>query len=81
MPLPESLQLSVIRDGIWSFMWNCLLQESVLELQERITKANCCEISEQMERILQVYLILAEHANGSKISQPEAVCKVGQTIL
>ncbi|CAM4466104.1 unnamed protein product [Lepidochelys olivacea] len=55
-------------------LFKCL-EESVLELQERITKANCCEISEQIERILQVYLILAEHANGSKISQPEAVCK------
>ena len=36
--------------------------------------------SEQMERILQAYLILMEHANGSKISLPEDVCQVGQTI-
>lgn len=36
--------------------------------------------SEQMERILQAYLILVEHANGSKISLPEDVCQVGQTI-
>lgn len=36
--------------------------------------------SEQMERILQAYLILVEHANGSKISLPEDVCQVGQAI-
>lgn len=36
--------------------------------------------SEQIERILQAYLILVEHANGSKISLPEDVCQVGQTI-
>uniref|UniRef100_A0A8C4VGI6 UTP20 small subunit processome component n=1 Tax=Gopherus evgoodei TaxID=1825980 RepID=A0A8C4VGI6_9SAUR len=56
-------------------LFKCL-EESVLELQENITKANCCERSEQIERILQVYLILAEHAKGSKIPQPEAVCKM-----
>ncbi|XP_074867355.1 small subunit processome component 20 homolog [Carettochelys insculpta] len=55
-------------------LFKCL-EESVLELQEKITEANCCESSEQIERILQVYLILAEHTSGSKISQPEAVCK------
>ncbi|XP_067415819.1 small subunit processome component 20 homolog [Emydura macquarii macquarii] len=55
-------------------LFTCL-EESVLELQEKITKASCCESSEQIERILQVYLILVEHADGSKISQPEAVCK------
>uniref|UniRef100_A0A8C0GJE3 UTP20 small subunit processome component n=1 Tax=Chelonoidis abingdonii TaxID=106734 RepID=A0A8C0GJE3_CHEAB len=55
-------------------LFKCL-EESVLELQEKITKANSCESSEQIERLLQVYLILAEHANGSKIPQPEAVCK------
>lgn len=37
-------------------------------------------VSEQMERILQAYLILVKHANGSKISLPEDVCRVGQTI-
>uniref|UniRef100_A0A8C8SVZ5 UTP20 small subunit processome component n=1 Tax=Pelusios castaneus TaxID=367368 RepID=A0A8C8SVZ5_9SAUR len=55
-------------------LFKCL-EESVLELQEKITKTSSCEGSEQIERILQVYLILAEHANGSKVSQPEAVCK------
>ncbi|XP_054845011.1 small subunit processome component 20 homolog [Eublepharis macularius] len=55
-------------------LFRCL-QESVLKLQEKITKDNCCETSEQTERILQVYLILVEYAHGSKITQPEGVCK------
>lgn len=46
-------------------------------MQKKITKVNCSVASEQMERILQAYLILVEHANGSKISLPEDVCQVG----
>lgn len=49
-------------------------------MQSKITKVNCCMASEQMERVLRAYLILVEHANGSKISQPEEVCQVNQTI-
>ncbi|XP_047917180.2 small subunit processome component 20 homolog [Anser cygnoides] len=52
------------------------LEESLLDLQSKITKANCSMASEQMERILQAYLILLEHANGSKVSLPEEVCQV-----
>ncbi|XP_028601568.2 small subunit processome component 20 homolog isoform X2 [Podarcis muralis] len=58
----------------FSVFFRCL-QKSILELQEKITKDNCCEASEQIERVLQVYLILAEYAQGSKIVQPEEVCK------
>uniref|UniRef100_A0A803XPU0 UTP20 small subunit processome component n=1 Tax=Meleagris gallopavo TaxID=9103 RepID=A0A803XPU0_MELGA len=57
-------------------VFKCLKQESLLNLQSKITKVNCCMASEQMERVLQAYLILLEHANGSKISQPEEVCQV-----
>lgn len=56
-------------------------QESLLDLQRKITKVNCSVASEQMERILQAYLILVEHANGSKISLPEDVCQVGRVSL
>lgn len=55
-------------------------QESLLDLQRKTTKTNCSVASEQVERILQAYLILVEHANGSKISVPEDVCQVGQTV-
>ncbi|XP_066490771.1 small subunit processome component 20 homolog [Tiliqua scincoides] len=51
------------------------LQESIIILQDMITKENCTEASEQIERVLQVYLTLLEYAHGSKISQPEEVCK------
>ncbi|XP_065514435.1 small subunit processome component 20 homolog isoform X1 [Caloenas nicobarica] len=52
------------------------LEESLLDLQRKITKANCCMASEQIERILQAYLILVEHANGSKVPVPEDVCQI-----
>ncbi|KAM8820065.1 small subunit processome component 20 homolog [Eudromia elegans] len=52
------------------------LEESLLDLQGKITKANYHVTSEQMERILQAYLILVEHANGSKIPRPEEVCQI-----
>ncbi|KAJ7404618.1 Small subunit processome component 20 like protein [Willisornis vidua] len=59
----------------FDIVFKCL-EESVLNLQRKITKANCCMASEQMKRILQAYLILVEHANGSKISLPEDVCQI-----
>ncbi|XP_074683053.1 small subunit processome component 20 homolog isoform X1 [Strix aluco] len=59
----------------FDIVFKCL-EESLLDLQRKITKANCCKASEQMERILQAYLILVEHANGSKISLPEDVCQI-----
>ncbi|KAF4793836.1 Small subunit processome component 20 like protein [Turdus rufiventris] len=59
----------------FDIVFKCL-EESLLDLQKKITKVNCSVASEQMERILQAYLILVEHANGSKISLPEDVCQV-----
>ncbi|OXB65172.1 hypothetical protein ASZ78_005288 [Callipepla squamata] len=64
----------------FDIVFKCL-EESLLNLQSKITKANCCMASEQMERVLQAYLILTEHANGSKISQPEEVCQVLMKML
>ncbi|XP_077195287.1 small subunit processome component 20 homolog isoform X2 [Paroedura picta] len=58
----------------FDILFRCL-QESVVQLQEKIMKDNCCEASAQTERILQVYLILVEFAHGSKIPHPEDVCK------
>uniref|UniRef100_A0A672UNL4 UTP20 small subunit processome component n=1 Tax=Strigops habroptila TaxID=2489341 RepID=A0A672UNL4_STRHB len=59
----------------FDIVFKCL-EGSLLDLQRKITKANCCIVSEQMQRILQAYLILVEHANGSKISLPEDVCQI-----
>ncbi|KFP79677.1 Small subunit processome component 20, partial [Acanthisitta chloris] len=59
----------------FDIVFKCL-EESLLDLQRKINKTNCFMASEQMERVLQAYLILVEHANGSKISMPEDVCRV-----
>ncbi|XP_053108089.1 small subunit processome component 20 homolog isoform X2 [Hemicordylus capensis] len=55
-------------------LFQCL-QASILDLQGKMTKDSSCEVSEQIERVLQVYLILVEYAQGSKTTQPEEVCK------
>ncbi|XP_042326453.1 small subunit processome component 20 homolog isoform X2 [Sceloporus undulatus] len=57
------------------------LQKSVLQLKGKVTKDNSCEVSEQIERVLQVYLTIAEHGHGSKITQPEEVCKTLTKII
>ncbi|KAM9293238.1 small subunit processome component 20 homolog isoform 2-T2 [Morus bassanus] len=59
----------------FDIVFKCL-EESLLDLQKKITKANCCMASQQMERILQAYLTLVKHGNGSKISLPEDVCQI-----
>ncbi|XP_047404035.1 small subunit processome component 20 homolog isoform X2 [Sciurus carolinensis] len=52
------------------------LQESLLDLHNKVTKKNCCESSEQIKRLLETYLILVKHGNGSKITKPADVCKI-----
>ncbi|XP_052022007.1 small subunit processome component 20 homolog [Apodemus sylvaticus] len=51
------------------------LQESLLELHNKVTEANCCENSEQMRRLLETYLIVVKHGSGSKITRPGDVCR------
>ncbi|XP_074082789.1 small subunit processome component 20 homolog [Macrotis lagotis] len=55
--------------------WECL-QDSILELQEKMSKPCGMGSSDQLERLLQIYLILVRHASGSKVAQPEAVCTI-----
>lgn len=52
------------------------LQESLLDLHTKVTETNCGESSEQIKRLLETYLILVKHGNGSKITKPVDVCKV-----
>uniref|UniRef100_A0A8C5L0M4 UTP20 small subunit processome component n=1 Tax=Jaculus jaculus TaxID=51337 RepID=A0A8C5L0M4_JACJA len=59
----------------FGIFFDCL-QESLLELHNSVTKTNCCETSEQIKRLLETYLILVKHGNGSKITKPADVCKV-----
>ncbi|KAK6482713.1 small subunit processome component 20-like protein [Huso huso] len=53
-------------------LWDCL-QASVLEVfQELNNKSEC---SEQMKRLLHIYVLLIEHGKGSMVTKPETVCE------
>ncbi|XP_019587661.2 small subunit processome component 20 homolog [Rhinolophus sinicus] len=52
------------------------LQESLLDLHSKVTQTNSGESSEQIKKLLETYLILVKHGNGSKITKPVDVCKV-----
>lgn len=52
------------------------LQESLLELHNKVTKANCSENSDQMRRLLETFLIAVKHGSGSKVAQPADICGV-----
>lgn len=41
---------------------------------------NCGESSEQIRRLLETYLILVKHGNGSKITKPVDVCEVSSQL-
>ncbi|XP_060050218.1 small subunit processome component 20 homolog isoform X2 [Erinaceus europaeus] len=57
------------------------LQESLLDLHTKVTQTNCGEISEQIKRLLETYLILVKHGNGSRVTSPVSVCKaLSQTL-
>uniref|UniRef100_A0A8C4MP86 UTP20 small subunit processome component n=1 Tax=Equus asinus asinus TaxID=83772 RepID=A0A8C4MP86_EQUAS len=56
------------------------LQESLLDLHTKVTKSNCGECSEQIKRLLETYLILVKHGNGSKITKPVDICKVSSQL-
>ncbi|KAH0616783.1 hypothetical protein JD844_028173, partial [Phrynosoma platyrhinos] len=63
--------------GVRNMFHSCAEKKSVLQLKGKVTKDNCCEASEQIERVLQVYLIVTEYGHGSKITQPEEVFQSG----
>lgn len=52
------------------------LQESLLELHNKVTKANCSENSDQMRRLLETFLIVVKHGSGSKVARPADICGV-----
>lgn len=70
----RSTVLYIYREHFGTF-FDCL-QESLLDLHTKVTQTNCCESSEQIKRLLEIYLILVKHGNGSKITKPADVCKV-----
>ncbi|ERE90078.1 putative small subunit processome component 20 like protein [Cricetulus griseus] len=59
----------------FGIFFDCL-QESLLELHNKVTEKNCCENSEQMSRLLETFLILVKHGSGSKITRPSDICRV-----
>uniref|UniRef100_A0A673V841 UTP20 small subunit processome component n=1 Tax=Suricata suricatta TaxID=37032 RepID=A0A673V841_SURSU len=59
----------------FGILFECL-QESLLDLHRKVTTTNCGESSEQIRRLLETYLILVKHGNGSKITRPVDVCEV-----
>lgn len=70
----KSTVLYIYKEHFGTF-FDCL-QESLLDLHTKVTQTNCCESSEQIKRLLEIYLILVKHGNGSKITKPADVCKV-----
>uniref|UniRef100_A0A452RNW1 UTP20 small subunit processome component n=1 Tax=Ursus americanus TaxID=9643 RepID=A0A452RNW1_URSAM len=70
----KSTALYIYKEHFGTF-FECL-QESLLDLHTKVTTTNCGESSEQIRRLLEIYLILVKHGNGSKITKPVDVCKV-----
>lgn len=56
------------------------LKESLLELHNKVTKANCSENSDQMRRLLETFLIVVKHGSGSKVAQPADICGVSSQV-
>ncbi|XP_048213322.1 small subunit processome component 20 homolog [Perognathus longimembris pacificus] len=72
--MAKSTVVHIYKEHFATF-FDCL-QESLLDLHSKVTKANSCESSEQIKRLLEIYMILVKHGNGSKITKPADVCKV-----
>ncbi|XP_023572579.1 small subunit processome component 20 homolog isoform X2 [Octodon degus] len=77
--MARSTVLCINKEHFGTF-FDCL-QESLLDLHDKVMEGNSCESSEQIQRLLETYLILVKHGNGSKVANPAAVCKVlSQTV-
>ncbi|XP_075407217.1 small subunit processome component 20 homolog [Tenrec ecaudatus] len=70
----RSTALYVYKEHFGTF-FECL-QEALLDLHTKVTPTNCSESSDQLRRLLAIYLILVKHGNGSKVTHPDGVCKV-----
>ncbi|XP_051886024.1 small subunit processome component 20 homolog isoform X2 [Pristis pectinata] len=58
----------------FDILWNCL-QGSILGLQDRVNPEDRQQVSDQVHRLLQIYLVLLEHKHGSKVTRPSEVCE------
>lgn len=75
----ESVASYIYREH-FDVLFRCL-QESLLRLCEKMTPSNKLECSDQIERVLQVYFLLVEHEEGSKIPKPKDVCQTMTEML
>ncbi|XP_069485978.1 small subunit processome component 20 homolog [Ambystoma mexicanum] len=75
----ESAASHIYREH-FDVLFKCL-QESLLGLCEKLTSANRLECSDQIERLLHVYLLLVEHEEGSKIPKPKELCQTLTQVL
>ncbi|XP_068133070.1 small subunit processome component 20 homolog [Hyperolius riggenbachi] len=57
------------------------IQESLLELSDKMEPNHSVQCSDQIERLLEMYSILVEHGQGSKIPQPEHVSQTLTNML
>ncbi|XP_041072044.1 small subunit processome component 20 homolog isoform X2 [Carcharodon carcharias] len=57
-------------DVIWSCLHRC-----ILGLRDKLSSDNRQQGSEQIQRLLQIYLVLLESGQGSKVTHPEVVCE------
>ncbi|XP_049638753.1 small subunit processome component 20 homolog isoform X1 [Suncus etruscus] len=75
----KSAALYVSKEN-FGVIFECL-QESLLDLHTKVTKTNCGDTSDQIRRLLEIYLILVKHGNGAKITNPIEVCRtLSQTL-
>ncbi|XP_078077201.1 small subunit processome component 20 homolog [Mustelus asterias] len=55
-------------------IWSCL-RRCTLGLRDKLTCDDRQEGFEQVQRLLQIYLVLLESAHGSKVTHPEEICE------
>ncbi|XP_064199288.1 small subunit processome component 20 homolog [Anguilla rostrata] len=56
-------------------LWECLENCLVEVLQKLESGSEGGQVSEHMERLLNIYHTLAEHRGGAKVTRPESVCE------
>ncbi|XP_067906298.1 small subunit processome component 20 homolog isoform X2 [Heterodontus francisci] len=55
-------------------IWSCL-QRCILGLHNKLNRDDRQQVCEQIQRLLQIYLVLLESRQGSKVTHPEEVCE------
>ncbi|XP_069760571.1 small subunit processome component 20 homolog isoform X2 [Narcine bancroftii] len=56
-------------------LWSCL-QGCILSLQGKTSPEDRGQVSDQIHRLLQIYLVLVKSKEGSKVTHPSEVCEM-----